>query len=47
MADESHLLKLVADLGSKIEATKARISTSEQEGEKWKTNLLEGELGSL
>ena len=44
MAEESNLLKLVTDLGSKIEATKAKISGSEQEGEKWKINLLESKI---
>ena len=46
MTDESNLLKLVSDLGSKIEAAKGKILAGEQEGKKCKSILLEGKISN-
>ena len=44
MTDESNLLKLVSELGSKIETAKGKILAGEEEGQKYKSALLESKI---
>lgn len=47
MSEESNLLKLVAEVGAKIEAVKLKISAGGIENEKWKTHLLESRFSTV